>query len=117
MIHSFIYFFNCCCFTTSSNLSFSRGPVWEIAGSEFSKSSNHTADGISIRFPRVVRIRDDKDFSNHTNITDLKTLVAASKGGLRAVGEDDEEDELDHDAAAPASPYASPPPSYVRSSN
>jgi DNA ligase-3 len=33
------------------------GPVWEIVGSEFSKADRHTADGISIRFPRVVRIR------------------------------------------------------------
>lgn len=31
--------------------------MWEIVGSEFSKADRHTADGISIRFPRVVRIR------------------------------------------------------------
>lgn len=32
-------------------------PVWEITGTEFSKAEAHTADGISIRFPRVTKIR------------------------------------------------------------
>jgi hypothetical protein len=32
-----------------------QSPVWEITGAEFSKSTTHTADGISIRFPRVTR--------------------------------------------------------------
>ena len=36
-----------------------KDPVWEITGAESSKSATHTADGISIRFPRVTRIRDD----------------------------------------------------------
>ena len=27
-------------------------PVWEVTGAEFSKAEIHTADGISIRFPR-----------------------------------------------------------------
>ena len=35
-------------------------PVWEIIGAEFSASNSHSADGISIRFPRVTKIRDDK---------------------------------------------------------
>lgn len=35
-------------------------PVFEVAGAEFSVSSHHTANGISIRFPRFVRVRDDK---------------------------------------------------------
>lgn len=34
-----------------------KAPVWEITGTEFSKSEAHTADGISIRFPRVTKIR------------------------------------------------------------
>ena len=37
-----------------------KDPVWEITGAEFSKSTTHTADGISTRFPRVTRIRDNK---------------------------------------------------------
>ena len=35
-------------------------PVWEVTGAEFSKAEIHTAAGISIRFPRVTKIRDDK---------------------------------------------------------
>ncbi|RDD44029.1 DNA ligase 3 [Trichoplax sp. H2] len=54
-------------------------PVWEITGAEFSQSTVHTADGISIRFPRVTRIRDDKDWTNATNLDRLKTLYENSK--------------------------------------
>lgn len=32
----------------------------------------HTADGISIRFPRMTRIRDDKDWKSATNLHQLK---------------------------------------------
>ena len=39
-----------------------NAPVWEIIGAEFTHSETHTAGGISIRFPRVTRFRDDKDF-------------------------------------------------------
>uniref|UniRef100_A0A914UKU5 DNA ligase n=1 Tax=Plectus sambesii TaxID=2011161 RepID=A0A914UKU5_9BILA len=53
--------------------------VWEITGAEFSKSENHTADGVSIRFPRVTRIRDDKDWQSATNLNELKKLYNASK--------------------------------------
>lgn len=49
-----------------------RAPVWEITGAEFSKSEMHTADGISIRFPRMTRIRDDKDWKTATNLDQLK---------------------------------------------
>ncbi len=36
-------------------------PVYEIAGAEFSYTKHHTSL-ISIRFPRFVRLRDDKDY-------------------------------------------------------
>lgn len=49
-----------------------KAPVWEITGAEFSKSEMHTADGISIRFPRMTRIRDDKDWKSATNLHQLK---------------------------------------------
>lgn len=49
-----------------------EAPVWEITGAEFSKSEMHTADGISIRFPRMTRIRDDKDWKSATNLHQLK---------------------------------------------
>uniref|UniRef100_A0A4W3IKY2 DNA ligase n=1 Tax=Callorhinchus milii TaxID=7868 RepID=A0A4W3IKY2_CALMI len=54
-------------------------PVWEITGAEFSKSEAHTADGISIRFPRCTRIRDDKDWQTATNLPQLKELYKVSK--------------------------------------
>ena len=34
--------------------------VFEVSGAEFSDSKSHSADGISIRFPRITKIRDDK---------------------------------------------------------
>ena len=48
--------------------------MWEITGAEFSHSSTHTAAGISIRFPRVTRIRDDKDWSTATDLERLKVI-------------------------------------------
>ncbi|XP_054610904.1 DNA ligase 3 [Dunckerocampus dactyliophorus] len=56
-----------------------QAPVWEITGAEFSKSEMHTADGISIRFPRMTRIRDDKDWKSATNLSQLKELYRISK--------------------------------------
>ena len=49
--------------------------MWEITGAEFSKSSTHTADGISIRFPRVTRIRDDKDWKTANDLPHLKVSL------------------------------------------
>ena len=49
--------------------------MWEITGAEFSKSTAHTADGISVRFPRVTRIRDDKDWTNATDLDRLKVIT------------------------------------------
>ncbi|CAL9685126.1 unnamed protein product [Knipowitschia caucasica] len=54
-------------------------PVWEITGAEFSKSEMHTADGISIRFPRMTRVRDDKDWKTATNLPQLRELFRISK--------------------------------------
>ncbi|XP_006890972.1 PREDICTED: DNA ligase 3 [Elephantulus edwardii] len=56
-----------------------KAAVWEITGAEFSKSEAHTADGISIRFPRCTRIRDDKDWESATNLPQLKKLYQLSK--------------------------------------
>ena len=49
-----------------------EAPVWEIAGAEFTQSTTHTAAGVSIRFPRVTRIRDDKDWETATDLDRLK---------------------------------------------
>ncbi|XP_060578412.1 DNA ligase 3-like, partial [Ruditapes philippinarum] len=54
-------------------------PVWEISGAEFSKAEVHTADGISIRFPRVTKVRDDKSWKEATDLPRLKDLFKKSK--------------------------------------
>ncbi|XP_967954.1 DNA ligase 3 [Tribolium castaneum] len=56
-----------------------KQPVWEITGAEFTKHEVHTADGISIRFPRVTKIRDDKCWQSATSLKELKVLFAKSK--------------------------------------
>ncbi|KAG7274416.1 hypothetical protein CRUP_027046 [Coryphaenoides rupestris] len=43
------------------------------------QSEMHTADGISIRFPRMTRVRDDKDWKTATNLPQLKELFRISK--------------------------------------
>lgn len=67
-----------CCLLPVSDPASSRqkAAVWEITGAEFSKSEAHTADGISIRFPRCTRIRDDKDWKSATNLPQLKVPAA-----------------------------------------
>ncbi|XP_061196299.1 DNA ligase 3-like [Saccostrea echinata] len=56
-----------------------KSPVWEISGAEFSKADIHTADGISIRFPRITKFRDDKTWENATDLPRLKKLYKISK--------------------------------------
>lgn len=56
-----------------------KQPVWEITGAEFTQHEVHTADGISIRFPRVTKIRDDKTWEQATTLQELKTLFKNSK--------------------------------------
>ncbi|XP_070172675.1 DNA ligase 3 isoform X2 [Polyergus mexicanus] len=51
-----------------------KQPVWEITGAEFTNQGVHTADGISVRFPRVTRIRRDKDWSTATSLNELRGL-------------------------------------------
>ncbi|KAL3272358.1 hypothetical protein HHI36_013837 [Cryptolaemus montrouzieri] len=54
-------------------------PVWEITGAEFTQHEVHTADGISIRFPRVTRMRYDKNWKTATTLIELKKLFQVSK--------------------------------------
>ncbi|CAG9537991.1 unnamed protein product [Cercopithifilaria johnstoni] len=56
-----------------------EAPIWEITGAEFTRSDKHTASGISIRFPRVTKIRDDKDWKTATNLQELERLLELSK--------------------------------------
>ncbi|KAJ9577033.1 hypothetical protein L9F63_006381 [Diploptera punctata] len=68
-------------------------PVWEITGAEFTKHEVHTAAGISIRFPRVTKIRDDKTWETATSLPELKELFKTSKENqdftLPSYGDDD----------------------------
>lgn len=57
-------------------------PVWEITGAQFSKSDIHTAGGISIRFPRITKQRDDKSYQEATSLQELAKLFEASKDCL-----------------------------------
>lgn len=50
-----------------------------VSGTELTKANLHTADGISVRFPRVTKIRDDKDWKTATNLEELKHLYVTSK--------------------------------------
>ncbi|XP_076632497.1 DNA ligase 3 [Colletes latitarsis] len=59
-----------------------KQPVWEITGAEFTNQGVHTADGISIRFPRVTRIRDDKDWSHATTLNELRSLFKNSSESI-----------------------------------
>ena len=47
--------------------------VVEIAADEITKSPVHTA-GVALRFPRLVRFRDDKDFSGVTTLSEVEQI-------------------------------------------
>lgn len=57
-------------------------PVWEVTGAEFTQHEVHTADGISIRFPRVTRIRSDKTWETATNLKELKKMFKNSNENI-----------------------------------
>ena len=56
-----------------------HSPVWEVTGAEFSQAEMHTAGGISIRFPRVTRRREDKSVETATTLAELRHLYTESK--------------------------------------
>lgn len=60
----------------------SKMPVLEISGAEFSDSDVHTANSISIRFPRITKIRNDKSPEQATNLQELIHLYEESKAGV-----------------------------------
>jgi DNA ligase 3 len=65
----------------------SKMPVFEIEGAEFTDSTaDTTSEGhhtcpISIRFPRIKKIRDDKSPKEATNMEELTHLFEESKAG------------------------------------
>jgi hypothetical protein len=56
--------------------------VWEITGAEFSKSDIHTASGISIRFPRFTKLRDDKSVQQATDLPQLLVNIKVANSKL-----------------------------------
>ena len=59
--------------------------VLQITGTEFTESTSHSADGISIRFPRVTCERDDKDPATATTLGELVELRDSSTAHVRSV--------------------------------
>lgn len=48
--------------------------VVEIAADEITKSPNHSA-GFALRFPRLVKFRDDKSFKEATTLKEMKSIL------------------------------------------
>ncbi|XP_042220055.1 DNA ligase 3-like isoform X2 [Homarus americanus] len=59
-----------------------KSPVWEVTGAEFTRHQIHTADGISIRFPRVTKERGDKTWEEATDLKELQVLYKNSRENL-----------------------------------
>ncbi|KAL7030049.1 hypothetical protein ACKWTF_006496 [Chironomus riparius] len=57
-------------------------PVFEIVAAEFTDSDVHTANSISMRFPRITKIRKDKSPKEATTLDELTHLYEESKAGL-----------------------------------
>eukprot|EP00644_Phytophthora_capsici_P013852 jgi/Phyca11/9646/fgenesh1_pm.PHYCAscaffold_40_\ len=80
---------------------FEASCVWEILGADLSISPKYTAaiglvakdKGISLRFPRFIRIRDDKETTQATNSAQIADLYRAQ--GLTTVTNGDEEEDDD----------------------
>jgi len=76
--------------------------VWEVKGFEITKSDNTKYnDGYTIRFPRIVKIRDDKGIKQSTTFQEILQLRENSLSGKSLKkrkapkDEDDEEDDDD----------------------
>ena len=70
-------------------------PVWEITGAEFSKAELHTAEGISIRFPRVTKERPDKTWKTATSMEELMHLYHESKNNIDIKLNTESDEEMD----------------------
>lgn len=79
-----------------------RTQVWEIVGAEFTRAEVHTADGISIRFPRVARIRADKTPKEATTLPELRKIFENSKAKPFDIGKVVDETSADGSAASPS---------------
>ncbi len=54
--------------------------VVELGADEITKSPNHTA-GLALKFPRLIKFRDDKGPTDTTSLTEIKDIYKAKKGG------------------------------------
>jgi DNA ligase-1 len=52
--------------------------IVELAGDDLTKSPIHTS-GYALRFPRLVKFRDDKGVGEATTLTEIKTLFKLQK--------------------------------------
>jgi DNA ligase-1 len=52
--------------------------IVEIAADDITKSPNHTAN-FALRFPRLVKFRDDKSFKEATNLKEVEKLFKLQK--------------------------------------
>ncbi len=50
------------------------GVIVEVAADEVTKSPNHTA-GVALRFPRLVKFRDDKDLDGVTTVKEVRQIA------------------------------------------
>ena len=54
----------------------SKSVVLEVKASELLQSSNYLASGYTLRFPRVVKVRYDKDYNEALNRDGLDSMIA-----------------------------------------
>ena len=54
----------------------SKSVVLEVKASELLASSNYLAGGYTLRFPRVLKVRYDKDYNEAMSKEDLDSMVA-----------------------------------------
>ncbi|QWO71564.1 DNA ligase 3 [Orgyia pseudotsugata single capsid nuclopolyhedrovirus] len=57
-------------------------PVWQIIGAQLTKSDYHCADGVSVRFPRVAKIREDKDWRSANTFQQIKQIYTVSETAI-----------------------------------